>query len=98
MLIRPARLDLASDPAGVDHVHVNVLREDPLLNRAGQRIPHLVWGTWAVEQQGRAIRRRAEHVGPLQQPELMAADEARLLHEIRRPDQPRPEAQVRDRL
>ena len=28
----------------------------------------------------------------------MAPDEARVLHEVRRPDRPRPEAQVRDRL
>ena len=90
--------DLAGDPAGVDHVQVDVLGEDLLLDRAGQRIPHLVRRARAVEQQRRAVRRPAEHVGPVEQPELVAADEARLLHEVGRPDRLRPEAQVRDRL
>ena len=34
--------DLAGDPAGVDRVHVDVLGEDLLLDRARQRIPHLI--------------------------------------------------------
>ena len=90
--------DLAGDPAGVDRVHVDVLGEDLLLHRARQRVPHLVRRARAVEQQRRAVRRAAEHVDPLEQPELVAADEARLLHEVGRPDRLRPEAEVRDRL
>ena len=52
----------------------------------------------AVEQQGRAVGRAAEHVDPVEQPELVAADEARLLDEVGRADRLWPEAQVRDGL
>src|SRR5262249_59332457 len=52
----------------------------------------------AVDQQRRARRGSLEHLGTLEQAELMAADEARLRDEIGGPDRLRPEAQVRDRL
>ena len=90
--------DVAGDPAGVDRVHVDVLGDDLLLDRARQRIPHLFRGERAVEQQRRAVRGGAEHVGPVEQVELVATDEARLLNEIGRPDRLRPEAQVGDGL
>ena len=97
--VRPSgEADLARDPAGVDRVHVDVLGEDLLLHRARERLPHLVRRARAVEQQRRAVRRGAEHVDPVEQPELVAADEARLLHEVGRADRLRPEAEVRDRL
>ena len=90
--------DLAGDPAGVDRVHVDVLGEDLLLHRARQRIPHLVRRARTVEQQRRAVCRGAEHVDPVEQPELVAADEAGLLHEVGSADRLRPEAEVRDGL
>ena len=97
--IDPAReARVAGDPAGVDHVDVDALGEDLLLDRARQRVPDLVGRVPAVEQQRRAGRCPAEHVDLVEQPELVAADEARVLHEVRRPDRPRPEAQVRHGL
>ena len=94
----PGEADLAGDLAGVDRVDVDALGEDLLLDGPRQRIPDLVRRVPAVEQQRRAGRRPAEHVDLLEQPELVAADEARVLHEVRRPDRPRPEAQVRHGL
>ena len=73
----PGEADLAGDPAGVDRVDVDVLGEDLLLDGARQRIPDLVRRVPAVEQQRRAGRRAAEHVDLVEQPELVAADEAR---------------------
>src|SRR6185437_6452171 len=69
-----------------------------LLDRAGQRVPDLIRWLRAVQQQCRAWRRQAEHVNPVQQPEVMTADEAGLLHQVRRADRLRPEAQVRNGL
>ncbi len=94
----PCETDLARDPAGVDHVHLDVLGEDLLLHRARERVPHLAGRLRAVEQQRRAVGRAAEHVGAVEQPELVAADEAGPLDEVGGPDRLRPEAQVRDRL
>ena len=94
----PGQADLARDPVGVDDVHVEVLGEDLLLGRPGERVPDLVGRVGAVEQQGRAVGRAVEHLCPFEQPELVAADEARLLDEVGRPDRLWPEAHVRDRL
>ncbi len=97
--VDPAReADLAGDPARVDRVQLDALREDLVLDRAGQRVPHLVGRVRAVQEQRRAVRGAAEDVDTVEHPELVAADEARLLHEVRRPDRPRPETKVRDRL
>ena len=89
---------LARDPGGVDGVDLDVLGEDLLLDGPRQRIPDLVRRVPAVEQQRGAGRRPPEHVDLIEQPELMAADEARVVHEVRRPDRLRPEAQVRHGL
>ncbi len=94
----PGQPDVAGDRGRVDGVDIDVLGEDLLLDRAGQRVPDLVRRQRAVQQQRRAGRRPAEHVHPVQQPEVMTADEAGLLHQVGRADRLRPEAQVRDRL
>ena len=94
----PGEADLARDPAGVDRVHVDPLGQDLLLDRPRQRSPDLVRRVSAVQQEGGARRRTTEHVDLFEQRELVAADEARVLHEVRRPDRLRPKAQVRHGL
>jgi hypothetical protein len=84
----------ASDPAGIDRVNLDPFGKDLLLDRAGQRVPDLIRWLRAVEQQRRSRGGQAEHVEPVQQPEVMTADEAGLLHQVRRADRLRPEAQV----
>ena len=74
----PAETRLAGDPAGVDHIQLEPLGEDLLLHRARQRVPHLVRRQVGVEQQRRPRRGPVEHLGALEQPELVAADEVRL--------------------
>ena len=98
VFVRPARPGLAGDPARVDRVYLYPLREDLLLDRAGQRIPDLIRRLRAVEQQRCSRCGQAEHVDPVQQPELMTADEAGLLHQVGRADRLRPETQVGDGL
>jgi hypothetical protein len=88
----PGEPDVAGDPARIDRVHVDALGEDLLLDRPRQRIPDLGRRVLAVEQQRRPGRRSAEHVELLEQPEVVAADEARVLHQVGRPDRLRPEA------
>ena len=81
--VRPSgEADLAGDRAGVDRVDVDLLGEDLLLRRSGERLPHLVGRTRAVDQQRRAVRRCTEHVDAVEQRELMAADEGGLPHQI----------------
>ena len=94
----PGEARLAGDPPGIDHVQLDPLGEDLLLDRARQRVPDLDPAVRAVEQQRRSRRRPAEHLGALEQPELVAADEAGLRDEVGRADRLRPEAQVRDGL
>ena len=89
---------LASDVAGIDRVNLDPFGENLLLDRAGQRIPDLIRWQLAVEQQRRSRGRQAEHVDPVQQAEVMAADEAGLLHQVGRADRLRPEPQVRHGL
>ena len=72
--------------------------EELLLRRAGERVPDLVRCLRAVQEQGRAVGRAVEHLGPVEQPELVATDEARLPDQVRRADRLWPETQVRDRL
>jgi hypothetical protein len=94
----PGKTDLAGDPAGVDRVHVDALGQDLLLDRPRQGVPDLLRRVPAVDQERRAGRRAPKDVEPLEHPEVVAADEASLLHEVRRPDRLRPEAQVRHGL
>ena len=98
MLVRPASPASRAIFARVDHVQLDPLGEDLLLDRARQRVPHPIRRVLAVEQQRRARRGPVEHLGALEQPELVAADEAGLRDEVRRADRLRPEAQVRDGL
>ena len=95
----PGQADLAGDPAGVDRVErrCRLARICSWTGR-GSASQTSSGACAAVEQQRRAGRRPAEHVDLLEQPEVVAADEARLLHEVRRPDRLRPEAQVRHGL
>ena len=98
MLIRPARpTSRAIRPASIAYTSMCLARICSWTGR-GSASQTSSGGVRAVEQQRRAVRRAAEHVDPLEQPELVAADEARLLHEVGRPDRLRPEAQVRHRL
>ena len=94
----PGEARIACDLRRVDHVELDLLSEDLLLNRPGERVPDAVRGVSAVEQERRSRCRPIEHLGALEQPEVVAADETCLRDEVRRANRFRPEAQVRDRL
>ena len=89
---------LAGHPPGIDDVEGDPLGEELLLRLAGQRVPYLRRRDRGVEQEGRPRGRPLQHLGTLDQPGVMAADEAGLVDEVRRPDRIRAEAEVRDRL
>ena len=72
----PGEPRLPGEPAGVDGVDLEVLGQDLLLHRTGERVPDDVRRVAAVEQQGGARGGPAEHVHLIQQAELVAADEA----------------------
>ena len=93
VLVRPAR-PTSRAICRVDGVQLDPLGEDLLLHRARERVPDLVGGVRAVQQQRRPGCRMAQHVDPVQQAELVAADEAGLLDEVGRLDRLRAEAQV----
>ncbi len=82
---------------GVDHVELQLLLDDLLLHLAGQVVPHLVGGERRVQQEHRARPGIGEHVVLLEEGELVAGHEAGALHQVRRADRPRAEAQVGDR-
>ena len=82
---------------GVNHVELQLLLDDLLLRRARQVVPHLVRAERAVEQEDRAGIGALQHVEPLHEAELMAADEIRPRDEVRRVDRLLAEAQVRNR-
>ena len=94
----PGEARIACDLRRVDHVELDLLGEDLLLNRARERVPDAVRGMSAVEQERRSRCRPIEHLGALEQPEVVAADEAGLRDEVGRANRFGPEAQVRDRL
>ena len=94
----PGQPRRAGDLAGVDHVELDLLLEHALLQLARERVPHLVRAVAGVHQQRGSLARAVEHLGSLEDPALVAADEARLRDEVGRLDRLRAEAQVRDRL
>ena len=98
MLIRPGRPGVPGHLAGVDRVQRDALGQDLLLDRAGQAVPHLLGWVRAVQQQRRAGRSPAQHVGALDQLGLVAADEAGVQYEIGGVDRAGSEAQVGNRL
>ena len=89
---------LTGHPPGVDGVEGDPLGEELFLGLAGQRVPDLRRRDRGVEQEGRTRGRPCQHLGALDQPGVMAADEPGLLDEVGRPDRVRTEAEVRDRL
>jgi hypothetical protein len=81
---------------GVHGIQAQPLVDDPLLDRPGDGVPHLVGRLGRVEQQGGPLLRAGQDVDGLEQPEVVAADEAGPAHEVRSVDGVRAEAQVRD--
>ena len=69
-----------------------------LLDRLRQYIPDLVGRVRTVQQEGGARACPFQDLGPLDEPELVATDEAGLVDQVRRTDGFRPETQVRNRL
>ena len=98
VFVRPARpASRAMRPASI-RVERDPLGEELLLHRAGQCVPDLIRGQRGVEQERGLRRSPVEHLGTLEQLELVAADEARLGDQISSADRFRAEAQVRDGL
>src|SRR5204862_7353218 len=71
--------------------------DELLLHRAREVIPHLPGAVRAVEEEHRAGLGRLQHVEALEERELVAGHERRACDEVRGPDGPGPEAQMRDR-
>ena len=61
-------------------------------------VPDFIRPVGAVEQKNGAGGGEAQHVLPLEELELMAADEIRFLDQVGRADRLRPEAEMRDGL
>ena len=62
----------------------------------GSCVPRLGGPVLRVQEEDGARRGRLEHVVAVEERLLVARDEVRAPHEVRRADRPRPEAQVRD--
>ncbi len=84
--------------AGVDDVELQLAVDDAFLDRQRQVVPHRVRPVGRVEQEGGALPRRAQHVQPFQEVELVAGDEIGMADEIGGADRCRAEAQMGDRL
>ena len=91
---RQARV--ASDPAGVDHVEAQALVDDLGLHLDRDPAPDLVRPEGAVEQERPAIGRTAQDIHLFEEAELVAADEAGLLDQVRRVDRAGTEPEVGD--
>ena len=87
---------LTRDLARVDDVQPQLLREDVLLHVARQPVPDVVRAVRRVQEDRRSVGRDREDVHAPEEVELVARDELRALDEIRRPDRPGAEAEVRD--
>ena len=94
----PGEARIARDLPRVDHVQLDLLGEDLLLNGTRERVPDAIRRLSAVEQQRRSRSRPLKHFVAFEQPEVVTADEARLRDKVRRADRFGPEAQMRDRL
>jgi hypothetical protein len=81
----------------VDGEEAHLLLDEPLLHLAREVIPHLGLGPGRVEQEDRALARALEHVVAVEELRLVAGDDARAPHLVRRADRAGPEAKVRDR-
>ena len=81
---------------GVDDVKGDTQLYDPVLHRARQLLPHLIRRIGRVDQQRRTGLGELQHVHPLQDRPVMAADEVRPGHQIRRLDRVGAESQMRD--
>ena len=85
---------LTGNAVGVDHVEGDPLGQDPLLDLLSQRVPDLGGRRRGVEQQGGAGCRALEHLRPLDQRRVVAADEPGRVDQVRGPDGVRPETEV----
>ena len=82
----PGKARVARDLPRIDHVQLDPLGENLLLDRTRERVPHAIGWLAAVEQQRRSRRGSVEHLVALQQAEVVAADEARLRDQVGRVD------------
>ncbi len=91
-----AHSERLGDLVGVDDEDLELLLEDLLLHLEGKLVPRLGGPVLRVQEEDGARRGRLEHVVAVEERLLVARDEVRAPHEVRRPDRLRPEAQVRD--
>ena len=92
-----AHAGLLGHVVGVDGVDLQLLVDDLVLDLARQVLPDLVLGVGRVQQEGAARHRVLEHVVALEEAELVAGHEVRLLDEVGGADGAGAEAQVGDR-
>ena len=92
----PAHARGRRDAVPIDDEHLDVLLDDRLLHLAGQLSPDLVGEPRGVQEERCTVGGVAQHVLPVEEPRVVARDEARALDEVARTDGVRAEAQVRD--
>ncbi len=93
----PAHAGAVADLVAVDHVEADLLRDDLALDLDREMVPDLVGAVRGVQEENGAGSREIEDVVLLEEPELVAGDEARGPDEVGGADRLRTEAQVRDR-
>jgi hypothetical protein len=87
-----AHADFAGHSVGVDGVKGELLLDDLLLDLPGQVLPDLVLREGSIQEEDASGHGVLEHVEALEEAELVAGHEARLLDEVRRPDGTRSES------
>src|SRR5690242_18150775 len=83
--------NLLGNPAGVDHEKLQILIDDGPLYRLRQMVPHRLGSIGRVQEENGAGGREPENVLPLEEMELVAADEIRRGDQIRRMNRARAE-------
>ena len=87
--------DFMTELDTINHVKIELLFNNLLLNLDGYLIPGLVLIVWTVKKERSLFLNRRKHVIPLEECEIMAGDEIRPLNKIGITDHIRTETKVR---
>jgi len=93
----PSHPGLAGHHQGVDRPQFDAQVDDPLLHRPRQHLEHRLRRVGGVHQQDRPGPGELQDIHPLQDRPVVAADEAGLVHQVRRLDRLGSEPQMRHR-
>ena len=92
----PAHAGGVGHLVGVDHVELGFLVDQLLLQGSGQPVPNLVGAERRAEEEGAVVAEAVEHLVPVQERGLVAADEVGLGDQVAGADRARAEAQMGD--